>query len=264
MENKPATKTETRDDLSDIKRKLAWRMGAAGLMIVGLLGGLALFDHYSAPAVTEPSEPQFTEPVPVPKKMVTQPVTPAEPLVEAPKVESKPAEPEASAPPTDSAARLAEPPPRPEVSAQPALPRASQPAARAMNNAAAPVAASSANASNTPKASEPKPAVTATQASRPSTPVEPVASSQPAPATPVQAALSRLFTGFALQAGVFTDPRRAEELHAKLMLEGIPSSIESRVEVGPFKTRAEAEAARAKMKSLGFDAVLLLPKGGKR
>jgi DedD protein len=74
----------------------------------------------------------------------------------------------------------------------------------------------------------------------------------------------RLFYGYALQAGVFSDPRRAEELHAKLTLEGIPSTIEARVEVGPFKTREEAEAARAKMKALGIDAVLLLPKGGKR
>lgn len=254
MVNKPAEKTEAQDDLNDIKRKLAWRMGAAGLMIVGLLGGLALFDRYSAPAVTEPSEPQFTEPVPVPKKMVTQPVTPVEaPVVEAPKDESKPAEPEASAPPIDSSARLAEPPPRPEVPAQPALPRASQPAARP-TTAAAPASPS--------KASEPKPATLATPASRPAEPTTP---QQPAQATPpVQAALSRLFKGFALQAGVFTDPRRAEELHAKLMLEGIPSSIESRVEVGPFKTRAEAEAARAKMKSLGIDTVLLLPKGSKR
>ena len=264
MVNKPATTPEAQDDLAEIKRKLAWRMGAAGLMIVGLLGGLALFDHYSAPAVTEPGEPQFTEPVPVPKKMVTQPVLPAAPLIEAPKEESKAAEPEASAPPVDSSARLAEPPPRPEVPAQPALPRASQPAARATGSAAAPVVSGPSDASNAPKASEPKPAPTAAQASRPSAPNEPATPAQPTPAAPVQVAQSRLFSGFALQAGVFTDPRRAEELHAKLMLEGIPSSIESRVEVGPFKTRAEAEAARAKMKSLGFDTVLLLPKRSKR
>lgn len=259
MVNKPAAKTEAQDDLNDIKRKLAWRMGAAGLMIVGLLGGLALFDHYSAPTITEPSEPQFTEPVPVPKKMVTQPVTPVEPPAEVLKDESKPAEPEASAPPVDSAATLAEPPPRPEVTAQPVLPRASQPAPRAPSSAVVPLAA------NAMKASEPKPAVVAAPANRPGAPVESALPTPPAPATPpAQAPLSRLFKGFALQAGVFTDPRRAEDLHAKLMLEGIPSSIESRVEVGPFKTRAEAEAARAKMKSLGIDTVLLLPKGSKR
>ena len=82
------------------------------------------------------------------------------------------------------------------------------------------------------------------------------AASAPAPA--------RLFNGYAVQAGVFSDPRRAEELHAKLTLEGIPSTIEARVEVGPFKTRQEAEAARAKLNALGIDAVVLPPKGGKR
>jgi DedD protein len=76
--------------------------------------------------------------------------------------------------------------------------------------------------------------------------------------------LSKLLSGFAVQAGVFSDPRRAEELQAKLLQEGIPSSIEARVEVGPFKTRAEAQAAREKMKALGIDTVLLLPKGTKR
>jgi len=95
--------------------------------------------------------------------------------------------------------------------------------------------------------------------------VPPARAATPAePVSPPLPALSRLFSGFALQAGVFSDPRRAEELHAKLTLEGIPSTIEARVEVGPFKTRAEAEAAREKMKTLGIDTVLLLPKGSKR
>jgi len=72
-----------------------------------------------------------------------------------------------------------------------------------------------------------------------------------------------LFAGYALQAGVFADPRRAEELHARLTLEGIPSTIEARVQVGPFKSREEAEAAREKLKTLGIDSVMLMPKGGK-
>ena len=66
-----------------------------------------------------------------------------------------------------------------------------------------------------------------------------------------------------MQAGVFADPRRAEELHARLTLEGIPSTIEARVQVGPFKSREEAEAAREKLKTLGIDSVMLMPKGGK-
>ena len=101
-------------------------------------------------------------------------------------------------------------------------------------------------------ASSSQPRVAATAPSR-----EPATVALP-PAPP------RLFSGYALQAGVFSDPRRAEELNARLILEGIPSTIEARVQVGPFKSRAEAEAAREKMKAMGIDAVLLLPKGAKR
>ena len=99
-------------------------------------------------------------------------------------------------------------------------------------------------------------------ASRPAAPAR--AESPAAAATPPQPSPPRLFSGYALQAGVFADPRRAEELHAKLMLEGIPSTIEARVQVGPFKTRAEADAAREKLKKIGVDSVLLPPKGTKR
>lgn len=92
-------KTGAPDDVAEIKHKLAKRMVFAGTMIVALLGGLALFDHYSAQPETEvAAPPQFTEPVPVAKKMVTQPVTPAE-LVTPPAV--APAEPEVTSAPVD-------------------------------------------------------------------------------------------------------------------------------------------------------------------
>ena len=222
-------------DPSAIKRKLAWRMGVAGLMIVALLGGLALFDHLSTPSEPEPSAPQFTEPVPVAKKVITQPVTPAEPAPppEAPKVAATP---ETSAPPVDKSAPRAEPSSQRPAAAHPAPARTTSPAGQ-------PVAR---------PAPSSQPRVAATAPSR-----EPAAVALP-PAPP------RLFSGYALQAGVFSDPRRAEELNAKLILEGIPSTIEARVQVGPFKSRAEAEAAREKMKAMGIDAVLLLPKGAKR
>ncbi|MDR1661618.1 MAG: SPOR domain-containing protein [Azoarcus sp.] len=68
-------------------------------------------------------------------------------------------------------------------------------------------------------------------------------------------ALTRLLSGYTLQAGVFTDPRRAEEVYAKLAQEGIPVTLETRVLVGPFKNRKEADSARAKMKAMGIDAL---------
>ena len=239
-----AKQNEPAGDLSDIKRKLIWRMGVAGLMIVALLGGLALFDHLSSHSEDEAPVAQFTEPVPVVKKTVTQPVTPAEAPPPAVPEGDHGSTPEASAAPVDKAAPVENLPARPEVSAHPRLPKPA-------SGNSAPVTAA--------RPAETRAAAPAGGSVRAEAPPSPVPS--PMTATP---APPRLLSGFALQAGVFADPRRAEELHAKLTLEGIPSSIESRVQVGPFQRKEEAEAARARMKALGIDAVLLPPvKAGK-
>ena len=231
----PSDNKEVQGDVSGIKRKLAWRMGIAGLTIVSLLGGLALFDFFNeAQNESVPGGAQFTEPVPVQKKLPTQPLTPAEPGNDMPKDEKKATELESTAAPVDKSAPPLEPPPRPEVAAQPVLPRASQPTPLAPAR---------------PAESRVSPVTTA--------PTRTAPVGQPHPQPP------RLFAGYALQAGVFADPRRAEELHARLTLEGIPSTIEARVQVGPFKSREEAEATREKLKTLGIDAVMLMPKGGK-
>ena len=63
---------------------------------------------------------------------------------------------------------------------------------------------------------------------------------------------------FLLQMGVFNNTANAEELRAKLELNGIPSQIESRVQVGPFKSRLEAEQARDKLKHLGMETGLVV------
>ena len=249
-QNKPAEKVE---EAAEIKRKLAWRMGIAGLMIVGLLGGLALFDRLSGPGSTpvtaEAEMPQFTEPVPVQKHMVTQPVTPVEPTAEEMKaVEADSVgEPESSESPANlfgnSLATPTEPPPPPVVAAQPSLSRKVRPASAASTKDQP---APEKNAESKTLAASPPPATVV------------IAESAPAPAP------ARLMSGFALQAGVFSDTQHAEELHARLMREGIPSSIEARVQVGPFNSKEEAEATRKKLNTLGIDSVLLPPKQGKR
>lgn len=253
MANKPSANDEDKGELTDIKRKLVWRMAFAVLMIVALLGGLAAFDYFSHRQFeSESAGPQFNEPVPVAKKNATQPVTPIEAAPEVKTVEEKPAEPEATAAPVDKSAPKVDLPQRPEVAARPTLPRASTSAASGPR-AAAPTAA-------------PAPAVRASEgrtggatAATSGAPIRAERAEQVPPPVP-----ARLYSGFAVQAGVFADPRRAEELHAKLTLEGIPSTIEARVQAGPFKTREEAEAAREKLKALGIDAVLLPPRGARR
>lgn len=252
---------DTHAEQAALKRKLVTRIGFAGAMIVALLGALAFVDYLSSPEEPAPA-PAFTEPVPVANKEVTQPVKPAEPAA----VDKTPATaaPENSAAPVDKSI----PPASPQVAAQPALLRNAErsekaeradkekpaaPAAITRPTQAPPhgVAASSASAS---RSDESRPGKETPGAA--SAPAQPPRAEEPAPA--------RLLPGYALQAGVFADVRRAEELHARLTLNGIPSSLEIRVQVGPFRSRAEADAAREKMKALGVDAVLLPPKTAAR
>lgn len=63
---------------------------------------------------------------------------------------------------------------------------------------------------------------------------------------------------FGLQLGVFSNLDNAEELRARLEKHGIPATIEARVRAGPFATRAEANAARAKLQELGIKDSLLI------
>jgi DedD protein len=43
-----------------------------------------------------------------------------------------------------------------------------------------------------------------------------------------------------------------------LQAAGIPAQIESRVQVGPFATKAEVDSARAKLKTMGLDDAMLV------
>lgn len=243
----------------DLKRKLVRRVAFAGLLIALLLGALAFIDYLGQPGDdSADSGPTYTSPVPVPKKEVSQPVKPAEPAATVevskettpplPAVEAPTAAPAGSSPVADT-------PARPEVSAQPALPR--QESRSVPSSAARP--AKSADIVTPAEGTSAASSQFAPDAEKPAAPLPPAARTQPEPPAP-----PRLFSGFAVQAGVFSDAQRAEELRAMLMLNGIPSTLEARVQVGPFKTREEAEAARQKLKALGVEGLLLPPRGNKR
>lgn len=288
-----------RNNVAELKRKLAWRMGFAGLLIVVLLGTLALFENLSAPSDSDDSS-DSSQTAPAPKREVTQPVKiAAQPLEvgkdvsteapELPKVSDAPVVRESSTAPVDKSSPMFEPPPRPQIAAQPALPIADT--RTEVRPAAKPEARPDARAAvNVQSRSDTRPAA---MARAPWPPGVPPAPSAPMPATrtttPVpgvqppagmptvppgsedypevarpQPSPPRLFSGFSVQAGVFNDLHRAEEMQAKLSLHGIPATFEVRVKVGPFSTREEADAAREKMKELGIDTVLSLPKGIRR
>ena len=64
---------------------------------------------------------------------------------------------------------------------------------------------------------------------------------------------------FVVQMGVFSDVDNARALNEKLREAGVPSRIEAKVQVGPFKTREEADAARRKLAELGLQPGNLMP-----
>ena len=74
---------------------------------------------------------------------------------------------------------------------------------------------------------------------------------RPAPATARE---------YVVQVGVFMSPANAQALQQQLAKAGIPAHTETRVQLGPFRDRREAETALAKVKKLGVNAVLVAPR----
>ncbi|MFA7267718.1 MAG: SPOR domain-containing protein [Sterolibacterium sp.] len=206
---------------AELKSRLIRRVSVAVVLIVALLGGLAVLDALNAPPKLKP-----VEEAPV---VAQTGQTPAET-----KPEEKPPEPAQQ----EETKKAEEVPAEPEKTAAPAAPNRVEHAPRPLTKPAeARQAMLKPSAPPTELVRPPRPAA---PASRPLT--------QPLVHTPV----------FLLQLGVFNNTANAEELRAKLELNGIPSQIEARVQVGPFKSRQEAEQARDKLKQLGMETGLIL------
>lgn len=235
--------------------KLAARLAMAGVLVAGLLGILAFFDYLSN-APDDIEEQVFSRPVPVPpQKEVSQPVKPTESLPEPPleKAELIPAEPPVA--PVGQPGGEGLPADKTDQAAEGGRPGVSrQPSGKVQTEArATPIPEATSAPHNKVPAPEPK------LMARP-VPAEIPVIAHPSPA-PTPHSAPRLFSGFILQAGVFSSIQRAEELHARLTLSGVPSTLETRVQVGPFRTRQEAEAAQAKLRELGIQAILVPPRG---
>lgn len=237
---------------------IARRIGLGLLLIVILLGGLHVAEWLESEEDEEvaTSDVRNVQPRVIGQTINTGPVLPVTP---------------GDAPPTDPASQhvptpglpfpvplptppvAPEPPPPPAVDATPTakLARPAPPPARPAERLTdRPVQAPSQTLSQAQSKAPPaRDAVMQAPAPRPA----------PAPAPKPQASPPRLFNNFLVQAGVFSNPQKAQELHALLTLNGIPASLETRVKVGPFKNKAEADAAREKLKELGIDSLLLPP-----
>jgi len=65
---------------------------------------------------------------------------------------------------------------------------------------------------------------------------------------------------YVVQVGVFMSPANAQVLQQQLVKAGIPAHTETRVQLGPFEDRREAETALEKVRKLGVNAVLVAPR----
>ena len=226
------------------------RVVVAGAMIAMLIGALAVFDSSRRP----------NEPVPAPQAKPDVPVQVPPVVAEAP-----PLPPAEEAPVQISPVNLQdEPPPLPEGTALPdrtAAPQVTEtqeksgkaerqealapaaPASAPIPRAAPPVASRLVIGHETPAPAAPVPAISRAPA--------PVAVPAPAPA---QQPANGPVQGYVVQVGVFSSVANAEEVRARLALNGIPSQIEARVHVGPFRSRAEADEARARLRAIGLDS----------
>lgn len=241
------------DDPGHASRRAKTRIAVAAVLLTIAIGGLTLLTREQPAEKTEDPVAQRQEsisseasPVPNEDPAPTQinskdQETPLPPPVE-------PVEP-VTAPPATTPATPVTPPPPPQVTNP-------QP----IKNRSAPVAKGPAPTSPVP--SEPlapsKPVTAKPLAERGNKPAEPQSAASP-PAQASQAAPARTAPepkNFVVQVGVFTDMANARQLQSKLAENGIPSHTETKLQVGPFNTRAEADAAREKLKNLGIGSVV--------
>lgn len=79
-------------------------------------------------------------------------------------------------------------------------------------------------------------------------------SALPRPSMPAHPPISA--SQYTVQAGSFLHASNAEKLLQQLQGAGIPAYLETRVQIGPFANKAEADAAMAKLRKMGISPVL--------
>jgi DedD protein len=113
-----------------------------------------------------------------------------------------------------------------------------------------------------PASSAAKPAPPAVAEQKPAAPAQKSVPGQaPAPSAQPPAEAAPVSKGFIVQVGVFMSGNNARTLQKKLAESGIPTYTETRVLVGPFNDRAEAEAVVRQLKEMGLGGVVVAPPG---
>ena len=263
---KPSKRSRTpqAESIEVMRRRARHRLiGAAVLVLVGVIGFPLLFD-------TQPRPIPVDIPIEIPDRNKVAPLVVPAPVADAPAV--KPAAPATQEPaPTAAAQRPA--PSRtaaanglaegeelvPSARPAPAKPTpAPAPAAAAAKPAVKHDAKQPAAPAPSP-APEPKPAGRADDSARARALLEGRSTEAPAAASAVEAR-------FIVQVGAFADAEKAREARTKVERAGLKTYTQvvdtkdgkrTRVRVGPFTNRAEADKAAARIKALDLSASVL-------
>lgn len=120
-----------------------------------------------------------------------------------------------------------------------------------------------------PAASAPEPVGVESAASAPVMTVPPpILAPAPKPVPAAEPAAAASPRAYAINVGLFADPTNAEKAHARLVEAGLPAFTQTlempkgertRLRVGPFDNRAQAEAAAERIRALGLDAQIYQP-----
>lgn len=233
------------DEQNEIKKRAVRRVIVASLLVAAAIAALTVVTSYREKTpVTSTSTPDT----------VLAPIKQAEPVAPPPEETAAPP----AIPPEQEAQTGAPPPPPPEVvnaPLQPAPAETSEKAVkpvRAKPGAAAEISARPIPAQ--PSAAQPTPGAKPVREAPPAKTAKEIAAEKAPPAKAAEAAAAK---GYTVQLGVFSNPVNAMQLQEKLLQSGIKSYTETRLNVGPFQSKAEAEQALAKIRALGISAVVV-------
>ena len=260
--SKRGARTPQAESIEVMRRRARHRLiGAAVLVLVGVIGFPLLFDTQPRPVPVDiPIEipdrnkvAPLVVPAPVAEAPVAKPATPAAPPVAAPAAQR------ASAPRSAAANGLTEG----EELVQSPRPSAAKPAPAAPTVAAAAPAAAPKPDTKPPvapaPAPEPKPAQRPDDSARARALLEGRSAESAASANAEE-------SRFIVQVGAFADAEKAREARTKVERAGLKTYTQvvdtkdgkrTRVRVGPFNNRAEADKAAARIKALELSASVL-------
>lgn len=253
----------------DVKKRAFKRVAVAVVLALVAAAGLTMLSRSHKPA----PQPEQTVLPAEPSAAVEQPAS----AVEAAAPETSPVPPVAETPPELAAPPATQPPPPPPQVINSKPPTSEPPAKAAKTLAAKPYAELPGSA---PASAKPRPSqelvvaskeavrdalaksngVSADAAKAPETKKTseaPKTAEKTAPPPPVSGGHPPPAKNYTVQLGVFSNPENAIQMQEKLAQQGIKSYTETRLNVGPFNSKAEAEAAQAKLRGLGINAVVV-------